>query len=200
MSPAEQLRKVLAMHRAHLLDALQHPDRLTSGIHGQVAVQLRVLLCDADCPILLRYADDKMVNLYVYGPVQYPPRLRNHMVLHLSAQIIGRDPFVGSRAYDLRSFLDTTVHVVPVRAFRDAKPGEDVTPRKLIKWVANKDGFAHFDFDKPRAFEAFKTWRRFDGVTETEEFAVKENLFQIAAWTAEMIGAVEHAAPGSNLF
>lgn len=188
------------MHRAHLLDVLKRPDHLTSGIHGQVAVQLCVLLCDKDCPILLRYADEKMINLFAYGPVQFSSRLRNHMVAHVNFQAIGRRPFPGSQGYDLRTYLDSTLHVVPVRAFRDAKPDDDVTPRKLIKWVANKDGFAHIDFDKPKAFQSFKTWTRFDGVTNTEEYAVKENLFQIGAWTAEMIDVVQHATHGSNLF
>lgn len=199
-SAMDQLQKVLSMHRDHLRDALARPDRLISGIHGQIAVQLRTLLCDAECPVLVRYADEKMINVYVYGPVQYREGLRKHMVVHANDQVIGREPFMGSQAYDLRSYLDATIQVVPVRAFRDAKPGDDVTPRKLIKWVANKDGFAHFDFDKPKAFESFKTWTRYDGVAVIEEFAVKENLFQLGTWAADVIAAVLRAPPGTNLF
>ena len=65
--------------------------------------------------------------------------------------------------------------------------------------MANKDGFAHFDFDKPRAFEAFKTWTRFDGVNVTAEAFIKTNLFQIAAWTAEMMGEVVQARVGQRM-
>ena len=103
-SVLEQLERPLVRHRQHLMRALAQPDRLTSGVHGQLAVQLRVLHCDADCPSLLRCADQKMINLYAYGPVQYSSRLRTHMVIHVNLEpVISRNPFVGSQLIDLRS-------------------------------------------------------------------------------------------------
>lgn len=189
----------LRQHGAHLGQVLRNEDRYRSGIHGLVAVQLRVLLCDADCPLLLTYADEKMTNIYLYGPVQYPARLRKAMVVHVNDQVVGNEPFVRSQPYDLRTYMDATVQVVPVRAFRDECPGDDVTPRKLIKWVANKDGFAHFDFTVPRAFESLKTWQRVDALGATEEFVIKDNLFQLAGWTARMIELLLAARPGEKL-
>jgi hypothetical protein len=142
---------------------------------------------------MLHYANEKMANVFLYGPVQYPDRLRRAMVVHMNTQIIGREPFVGSQAFDLRTFLDATIQVVPVRAFRDECPGDSVTPRKLIKWVANKD------FHLPRAFESLKTWQRIAALGVTEEFVVKNDLFQIAGWTAAIIGDLLAARPGATM-
>jgi hypothetical protein len=200
MSPAsERIQKALRQHGAQLAKALRSADRYESGIHGLVAVQLRVLLCDADCPLIPTYADTKMVNIYVYGPIQQSTRLRKSMVVHVNERVISHRPFAGSQPYDLQTYLDATIQVVPVRSFQDECPGEEVTPRKLIKWVANKDGYAHFDFNVPRAFQSLKSWHRADSLGVTEEFAIKDNIFQIADWAGRMIDLLLLARPGNKL-
>jgi hypothetical protein len=198
-SESDELERILIEQLGFLREDLTRGDWFTSGRHGRVATQLRLLLCDKDLPVFVRYAAKKTVNVQVYGPVQYPERHRKHMALHFNTQVIGRAPFVGSQAYDLPSYLNSTIQVLPVRAFNDAKPGDDFTPRNLITWVANKEGFAHLELKKPKPLAGLKTLTWTDGHTEIKEFTIKDNLRQVGAWVAEVIPELLRCSPGTKL-
>jgi hypothetical protein len=196
---SERLEKALRTHRDLLRRHLADEGRFQNGIHGLVAVHLRVLLCDRAKSLVQLYADQKMANIYLFAPVQYPERLRKGMVTQWNHQVIGREPFVGSSPTNLDGFLHRTIFVVPVRAFQDARPGDDVTPFNLIRWVADKDAFAHLDFNLPAAFRSLKTWHRSEGLMVTDEACIKDGLFQIADWTADIVDQLLGAKPGTNI-
>ena len=63
----EQLRKVLYTHLLVLDTLLSSPDRWVLDLHIPIAGQLRVLLCDADMPVLLIYARERGIPLRVWG-------------------------------------------------------------------------------------------------------------------------------------
>lgn len=157
-SPEEKnaLREALEGHSKLLKENLKRPDLFESPNHWPLATQLRVLLCDADTPILLSYAKATGRQLRIWGPTPVPERLQKHIAIELNFEIASVAPFYGATQYDLAQFLDIPIGFSPVRAFHLENPGEAYSARKIIKWVANKEGFAHLDFKKPKAFESLK--------------------------------------------
>src|ERR1044072_4214409 len=91
------LERALKVHQALLEDYLNRDDINESIHYLPIAGQLRVLLCDADTPILLSYAKTKGVDLKVWAPVPLPDSLRDGLVLSMNLNVASWTPFFRSR-------------------------------------------------------------------------------------------------------
>jgi hypothetical protein len=119
----------------HCLQQIRNGDR---EWRLQLATSLRVLLVDEEHPVLLEAAERHGVPLIVYGPERHGC---NGEIWGISFGLAAIKPSgAASTAYGLREYLDVPVGMLGPAAH---------TPRQIIKWVANKDGGAHFDYKKP---------------------------------------------------
>jgi hypothetical protein len=157
-----------------------------------------VLLLDKDQPLLLDYADFKGMALEIWGPfpVGFDPQ-KEGCVIWFSACFASAEPCYGMHKMTLSEYLDTPVGVVP-RPNREGQPPEGIpfTPRELIKWVANKEGVAHFQLDPHADLEAVKKGIIATGTVSTGPFGefgatddlmVRLPILQIAQWTVRAI-------------
>jgi len=191
----QRLERSLRRHRVELLERLQHPDPESTDRYVPIAGQLRVLLCDAELPILITVAEQKNVALRIWGPLRpNAPRPPGAFLPYLRL-IAGWDPIPDGHEMSVQEYLDTAIGGVPVQV--GTGQGERVswyTPRQLIKWVANKEGAAHLDLTLPATLEALNVTRRVmktaEGSTTTDEFLVRSGIVQIAQWTLKAIDRV----------
>jgi hypothetical protein len=73
-----------------------------------------------------------------------------------------------------------------------------VTPAQIIKWVANKEGGAHYSLDKPRALKSLKGSMWQSGDIQVESFEAKRILRAIGMWAHSAIGACLGAVPPND--
>lgn len=181
---ATELARELARN-ALLLEALLGSDDFwVADLHVPLATHLRVLLCDRGLPVLLVFADFKGIPLRIWGP--RPARTAHNPVMLFSwtALIASWQPVGGGYEMSIRDYLDTEIAVVSA-----GQAGRPVTPRQVIKWVANKEGGAHFSLEKPAALQALKGSVCRSGDAAIDSFQAKQILHAIGLWTHSAIGA-----------
>jgi hypothetical protein len=184
-----ELERALRDHQTLLSDYLCRDDINESLHYLPIAAQLRVLLCDADMPILLRYANEKGIDLKVWAPLPLPDSLKDGLVFQMNLNVANCAPFFRSRQMLIEDFLDTEIgYALSVNA-QDAKV---YTPRQVIKWVANKDGVAHLDFRKPQTFIGLKAWKWNSSGKTYDDGLVRKIILQVGAWSH---AAIDHILP-----
>jgi hypothetical protein len=180
----DELRKGLYRHLIVLDAMLASPERWELDLHVPIAVQLRVLACDADLPMLQTYARARGKPLRVWGPSPKGTSAGpSELIFSFSALIASWRPVPDGFEMDFDDYLDTSVGTVSIPLGEGRSEGRRYSPRQIIKWVANKDGGAHFSFERPATLEVLRksTWRR--GETEVDSFQVKHVIFGVAEWT-----------------
>src|SRR2546423_11355469 len=125
-----ELERALKVHQSLLTEYLNRDDINESIHYLPIAGQLRVLLCDAQVPILLRYSKEKGIELGVWLPVPLPDSLMDKLVFHLNLNVASWTPFFRSHQILIEEFLDTEIGYSLSLDSQDAKP---YTPEKLIK-------------------------------------------------------------------
>ena len=148
---------------------------------------LRVLLCDADIPILLNYANEKETKLKVWAPVPLPESLKDGLVFLMNLNIASWTPFFRSRQMLIKDYLDTEIGYSLSLNSQDAKP---YTPKQVIKWVANKEGIAHLDFKKPQTLLGLKAWKWNRDGEPHDDGLVRKIILQIGSWSHAAISHV----------
>jgi hypothetical protein len=180
---ALELSKVVHRHAIQLEKLLDAEEFWTHDLHVPVATQLRVLLCDKDLPGLLILAKHRGISLRVWGPKPPGSGLRTQALFHWSALVASWTPDGGGHEMSIEEYLDTGVAVIPIN-----NEGRAFSPRQLIKWVANKEGGAHFSFDKPATFNALRGSEFISGDAAIDSFLVKQIVYFIGIWTHTAIG------------
>jgi hypothetical protein len=166
---------------------LRHNEHWALDFHIPIATQLRVLLCDADLPMLLTYARAEALDLHVWGPRPSGAKMRTELLFSFDALVASWVPVPGAFEMSIDTFLDTGVAVITLPGEQD---GRAYSPRQIIKWVANKEGGAHFSFDRPATLELLKQSVWSSGETHVEAFQVKHVVFGVAEWTHAALGYV----------
>ena len=189
----KELARALQRHAVQLEMLLESPDYWTADLHVPLAVQLRVLLCDKELPVLLAFAQHKNVNLRIWGP--HPP-LRPFPAFALfvwTAFIASWTRVEEGHEMSIDEYLSTEIVVV-----NTGQEGTPVTPAQVIKWVANKEGGAHYSLDKPRALKSLKgsTWQ--SGDIQVDSFEAKRILHAVGVWTHSAIGACLGVVPPND--
>lgn len=176
----EELRKALYRHLIVLDAMLAADEKWALDLHIPIAVQLRVLLCDKNFPMLLRYAAARGMPLRVWGPRPASSGTETRLLFHFSANVASWVPLPDAHEMSIEDYLETGVAVTTLPG--DVH-GRAYTPMQLVKWVANKEGGAHFSFEKPPTLEVLKrsTWS--SGEANVEAFEVKRIIFGVAEWT-----------------
>lgn len=181
-----ELERALRVHHSLLTDSLDRDDINESIHYLPIAGQLRVLLCDADVPILLKYANAKGIVLKVWAPVPLPDSLKDGLVFYMNLNVASWTPLFRSRQMLIEDFLDAEIGYSLSLSSQDAKP---YTPRQIIKWVANKEGISHLDFKKPQTLLGLKAWKwNSDGETY-DDGLVRKIILQMGTWSH---AAMEH--------
>lgn len=182
-----ELERALKVHQA-LFEGYLNRDDINESLHYlPIAGQLRVLLCDADTPILLSYAKTKGVHLKVWAPIPLPDSLRDRLVLGLNFNVAGWTPFFQSCPMSIEKFLDSEIGFALALNNQNARP---YTPRQVIKWVANKEGIAHLDFKKPQTLLGLKAWKWNSKGKTFDDGLIRIIILRIAAWAYSAIHEV----------
>jgi hypothetical protein len=187
----EQLEAALRQHMELLEDALGRDDFLESPRYLSVAAQLRVLLCDADIPILLRYATEKGKPLFVWCPPPFPESLLPGLASLISPCRCGWEKTMPADEQHLvGDFLDMPIGYEPVSDPIGNKTMRPYTPRQLIKWLSNKEGACHLDLNKPQVLKSLKNWKWRSAEREFENPWARRAIQQIGIWAYMAIGNV----------
>jgi len=182
-----ELERALKVHQSLLNDYLNRDDINESFHYLPIAGQLRALLCDAGIPILLRYGNEKGIELKVWAPVPLPDSLKDGLVFHMNLNVASWTPFFRSRQIPIKDFLDTEIGYSLSLNSQEAKP---YTPRQVIKWVANKEGVAHLDFKKPQTLLGLQAWKWNSSGETYDDGLVRKIILQIGVWSHAAIGHV----------
>ena len=152
----ERLERALKIHHHQLATALFDPRRDELDLHVAMAGNLRALLCDADLPILLEYARSKNRPLPIWGP--HPAGFVGEgtgIVLSWSALVASPQEASNGHGMWIHEYLDTAIgSVLSLPSEEGSRRSLWYTPRQLIKWVANKEGAAHFDLKPPAGYKS----------------------------------------------
>ncbi|MEI6492768.1 MAG: hypothetical protein WCO94_09495 [Verrucomicrobiota bacterium] len=146
----------------------------------QTAGPLRVLLCDEENPILIRYSEDVSRPLSVWTHPTLKGILADDPVIELGKACYW-DPKgkFRQKQLPLKDFLD--------KPFCSAGNGRYYSPKQLVKAAANKLGVAHHDENDRQAFlrEALAWNWHFKGSEKlnTKPSLVDFHLAEIAEWT-----------------
>lgn len=179
-----QLARTLHGHALVLERLLGADDYWVHDLHVTVATQLRVLLCDRDLPTLLAFAHQKGVRLRIWGPRPPGSGLNTDLLFSWTALVASWTPVPDGYEMSIEDYLDTGIAVILV-----AGQGRAFSPRQIIKWVSNKEGGAHFSFDKPFTLQMLKQSKWATGGTEVDSFQAKQVLYSLGLWTHTAIGA-----------
>lgn len=180
----KDLEKSLMRHSTLLAKLLNDPRKIEDELYLPIAGQLRVLLCDSNLPILLKYAQAKNIPL----PILVPPKLFSDSeetlpLLQINFLKIGWTYKDDSLTNSIQEFLDKPYGIVPIKNPDGTSKGSSFTPKQIIKWVANKEGVAHLDFSKPATFNSFKSFIHHSNGKDTEGALVQKLIFELARWT-----------------
>ncbi len=150
---------------------MDHPQREELDLYLPIAGVLRVMLCDAERPILLAFAEDQKVPLRVWGPRPARKPMHPALLFSFNALICSWDQVGDAYEMSIEDFLDTPLAVASIATPDGQGAGSPYTPRQVIKWAANKEGVAHFDLDKPATLENLSatTYSRGDVTTRAIE-------------------------------
>lgn len=108
----------------------------------QLAAALRVLLLDADYPVLLDAAKSLNMDLRIWGPEAED---RPGVIFAFLAFACSWDRPLDTEAFQ---YFLTEYLVMPI----GNSGGQPYSMAQLIKWTSNKEGGAHFDPKKPRTY------------------------------------------------
>ena len=191
-----RLERALRMHVHQLRSSLADSARDTADLHLAMAGNLRALLCDAEAPELLVFAEYKRIPLWIWGP--YPAGFRppeGILAMSWNALVASGQPVLGGHQMRVEDYLD-----IPIGATTFSSDGGQnsqttwYTPRQVIKWVANKDGSAHFDPETPASLQSIRSAFTVHGQAEiigpgismplasNDDHVVRVALLQIAHW------------------
>lgn len=209
--PADVLRleRALRMHLHQLRTSLVDPARDVVDLHLAMAPHLRALLCDANAPILIVCAEYKKLSLPIWGPFPAgftPPS--DCLAMTFNALVASSNPVLGGYQMTIEQYLDTPIGAVPFTS-RDGLTEQTVwyTPRQVIKWVANKDGGAHFDLETPPNFDGIRSSLSVVGqvsytapgvalaLGSNDDFVVRSAIVQISTWAVRAAETVLDAPP-----
>jgi|GEM_PF-3441953 hypothetical protein len=185
-----QLAHASYRHALQLQHFLGAADFWDHDLHVPVATQLRVLLCDRELPILLTFAHEKRIPLRIWGPRRPGSCPNTQVLLSWTALAASWTPDAGGYEMSIEEYLDTGVAVIPV-----GQEGKAFSPRQIIKWVANKEGGAHFSFDKSATLEALRQTQWQSGDTVVASFQAKQVLQALGHWTHTAIGTCLGVVP-----
>lgn len=183
-SQLAELATVLHRHALQLEHWLDAEDFYAHDYHVPVATQLRTLLCDRTLPVLLTFAEARGIALRIWGPRPAGSRVNPQILVAWKALAASWFPVANGHEMPIGVYLDTELAVIPV-----GTEGRAFTPRQIIKWVANKEGGAHFSFDRPATLEALRATEWRSGDTVVASFQAKQVLEAIGHWTHTAIGA-----------
>jgi hypothetical protein len=188
-----ELERELHRHAIRLEQLLESPEYWTADLHVPLAVQLRVLLCDRELPVLLTTARHKNLSLRIWGP--HPPLrpFADFALFVWTALIASWSPVDEGHKMSIDEYLNTQMIVVST-----GEGGTPVTPAQVIKWVANKEGGAHFSLDKPRALKSLKESKWQSAEIEVDSLQAKQILHAIGVWTHSAIGACLGVVPRND--
>lgn len=182
-----ELEPVLREHLSLLEYSLQHPSLYHSPQYKVVAGQLRVLLCDAVCPLLLRFAEYRNIPLYVWAPPSILKELEKGLTLSLNYDVAkwtpNDMPMVKRKITD---YLDCVIGNEPICDGQGAI-GAPYSPRNLIKWVANKEGICHYDFKKPKVLQSLQKWMLNSNGQSSDAAIIRNHIIAIGIWCARAI-------------
>jgi hypothetical protein len=130
--------------------------------------------------MLLTYAKDRDITLRVWGPRPPGSGLTTKLLFGWNALVASWQPVSAGFEMSIEEYLDTGVAVTTLPG---EQAGRAYSPRQIIKWVANKEGGAHFSFDKPATLEVLKQSAWSSGDSNVEAFEVKRIVFGVAEWT-----------------
>jgi len=172
-----ELRSILEKHASWIARHTLSEKIDVNSDYILLAGILRVLLCDANVPILISYAKEKKVPLgIVYYPTQIEtnPELFKNSALYLNhnSSLPHWDSLRTGDTIDIEKFLDKPIGV----------SGQTYTARKIIKWVANKEGISHLDFKKPATLKSLKGMSYVSGNDRIEGFIIQNVIYSLARW------------------
>jgi hypothetical protein len=181
---------------------LNDPERDSSDLHHLIAVQLRVLLCDKDLPVLLTYAKDNNIDLRVWGP--FPRGFTidpNKVAMMFNALVASYYPVFGGHELVIEDYLDTIVGYIPKidKESNNAIGTLTYTPKQIIKWLANKEGGAHLDLKPNSTLESIKSAIIVEGSVvgfdKSDNIMERVAVIQLAEWTLLAIKEVLSRTP-----
>lgn len=154
----------------HNLDQIDGGDL---DFHIPLAGNLRVLLCDRKHPVLLKILELLEVNRRVWGPPPFDLDETPGSYLWVGPLADRNAPAGPPRSvqYEIREFLDTPLGKVGGQVF---------TPKKLIKWTANREGLAHYDPKKPKTYRDLKSLGPIHLSTSADE--AQRTLAELGRW------------------
>ncbi|MCW0482987.1 hypothetical protein [Gaoshiqia sediminis] len=159
---------------------------LEKEMYLHTSVPLRLLLCDGDNPLLIKYSEEIGRPLFVWTITsleELSPTLLEGLQFDLSNPCNWDPRFIPNRnKIPVREFL--------ARKFCAAKDGNRYTPSQIIKATANKLGFTHFDQDRQKYLKDSLDWKLSNPNEEnqTKDLSlVDSHLFYLAKWTIEAI-------------
>jgi hypothetical protein len=195
----KRLVDALRNQRDQISILLSNPERDEANLHHLLAGILRSMLCDADWPTLLCMAREQNIDLRVWGPfpagdINSPPPS-----FAFNALIASSEPERFGFEMGAAEYLDAPIGAVVV----GMEGPRWYSPRQLIKWVANKEGYAHFDPKVPATLESVKnvlaptearvSIERSSGSIElkaTDALIVRMALIQISEWARDCANQV----------
>jgi hypothetical protein len=162
---------------------LDHPQREELDLHLPIAGVLRVMLCDADRPTLIAFAEAQKIPLRVWGPRPARKPMHPSLLFTFNALICSWDQVGDAYEMSIEDFLDTPLAVASIPTPDGIGAGSPYTPRQVIKWAANKEGVAHFDPDKPATLESLNASTYSRGDVTTKAIELRRVIYGIAEWT-----------------
>jgi hypothetical protein len=170
---------------------LHHPDRDALDLHLPIAGILRVLLCDAEVPILLRFAKAQGKVLRIWAPRPAREPMDPDLLFYFKAFVCSWEPYPEGYEMSIEEFLVTPIGVASLPTPDGRGTAGSYSAKQVIKWTANKEGVSHLDFDKPATLENLKASTYQRGETITTAIEIRRVIYAVGEWT---LNAVEHLA------
>jgi hypothetical protein len=173
----KELKSILKNHASWIAKLTLDENSGLDNDYILLAGILRVLLCDAKMPILISYGKEKNIPLkIVFYPTQIEknPELYKNSVFYLrnDSSLPHWDSLRTGDTVCIEEFLDKPIGIL----------GGTYTARKIIKWVANKEGISHLDFKKPATLKDLKSMTHVSGDNRTEGFVIQNVIYSLARW------------------
>lgn len=178
-----EVEKKLLLHSKWLHKYLTDVNRVDDCLYIPLAGILRVLLCDSKFPILLKYSQELGIPLQIIGTPSIINEIPdNPPIAEFNFLGVGWDSAKRGYTMPVEEFLDTATGIIPIKLPNGSVKGSSYTPRQIIKWVSNKEGISHLDFDKPSAYETLKEVTFHSRNSEIEGILIQRLIYQIAKW------------------
>lgn len=144
----DRLIEALRRQYSQLVVLFQSEHRDSADLHYAAATILRSMLCDKDWPTLLSLAAEVNIDLPVWGPLpesagsSQAPAMFDSALVASPTRAVG---MMGEFVMPLGRYLDAPIGATKLDPENPEAQGRWYTARQLIKWIANKEGPAHFD-------------------------------------------------------